>query len=162
MYYQDYQIGQMVNCIFLPYWWYIYIQCFISTTYLYLIYISIFFLECLLENIGKPVFHKYTADLFGSWMQVGLTQKTIGQFIHSTKYYPKIQGYFLININCRMLWATAMNGTKKCGWQKVTKMPHFLNMRIRQCIEKIHQQRNISCHYHFRYNMQMRLIWTRI
>ena len=42
---------------------------FISITYLYLIYISIF-LECLLENIGKPVFHRYTADLFGSWMQV--------------------------------------------------------------------------------------------
>ena len=37
-------------------------------------------------------------------------------------------------------------------------MPHFLNMRIRQCTEKIHQQRNISCHYHFRYNMQMRLV----
>ena len=52
-----------------------------------------------------------------------------------------------------------MNGTKKCGWQRVTKMPHFLNMRIRQCTEKIHQQRNISCHYHFRYNMQMTLIW---
>ena len=52
-----------------------------------------------------------------------------------------------------------MNGTKKCGWQRVTKMPHFLNMRIRQCTEKIHQQRNISCHYHFRYNMQMRWIW---
>ena len=135
----------------------------ISTTYLYLIYISIFFLECLLENIGKPVFHRYTADLFGSWMQVGLTQKN-NRTVHSfsTKYYPKIQGYFLSNINCRMPWATAMNGTKKCGWQKVTIMPHFLNMRIRQCTEKIHQQRNISCHYHFRYNMQMRLIWTRI
>ena len=61
-----------------------------------------------------------------------------------------------------MLWATVMNGTKKCGWQRVTKMPHFLNMRIRQCTEKIHQQRNISCHYHFRYNMQMRLIWKQI
>ena len=26
--------------------------------------------ECLLENIGKPVFHRYTQDLYGSWMQV--------------------------------------------------------------------------------------------
>ena len=88
--------------------------------------------------------------------------RTIHSLLDSIKYFPKIQGYFLSNINCRMLWATAMNGTKKCGWQKVTIMPHFLNMRIRQCTEKIHQQRNISCHYHFRYNMQMRLIWTRI
>ena len=68
----------------------------------------------------------------------------------------------LLNIIFRMLWATAMNGTKRCGWLKVTKMPPFLNMRIRQCTEKIHQQRNISCHYPFRYNMQMRLICKQI
>ena len=137
----------------------------ISSTYLYLTYIVIF-LECLLENIGKPVFHRYTADLFGSWMQVRSYPKN-NRTVHplfyiSTKYYPKIQSYLLSNIICRMLLATVMNGTKKCGWQRVTKMPHFLNMRIRQCTEKIHQQRNISCHYHFRYNMQMRLIWKQI
>lgn len=28
-----------------------------------------FFLECILENIGKPVFHRYSTDLYGSWMQ---------------------------------------------------------------------------------------------
>ena len=27
------------------------------------------YVECLLENIGKPVFHRYKNDLFGSWMQ---------------------------------------------------------------------------------------------
>ena len=29
-----------------------------------------YFAECLLENIGKPVFHRYDSDLYGSWMQV--------------------------------------------------------------------------------------------
>ena len=29
-----------------------------------------YFPECLLENIGKPVYHRWSSDLFGSWMQV--------------------------------------------------------------------------------------------
>ncbi len=35
------------------------------------VYKQFAFTECLLENIGKPVFHRYSSDLFGSWMQVG-------------------------------------------------------------------------------------------
>ena len=34
-------------------------------------HVEMYISECLLENIGKPVFHRYTQDLFGSWMQVG-------------------------------------------------------------------------------------------
>ena len=29
----------------------------------------LFLSECQLENIGKPVFHLYSDDLYGSWMQ---------------------------------------------------------------------------------------------
>ena len=45
--------------------------------------------ECLLENIGKPVFHAYSTDLYGSWMQDAVSFPDEDEDDPRYAHYPK-------------------------------------------------------------------------
>jgi hypothetical protein len=60
------------------------------------------FSECLLENIGKPVFHRWSSDHFGGWMQVNTScQAVLTKFGTSQNFrtYPKAAQMFGVFLN---------------------------------------------------------------
>ena len=47
--------------------------------------------ECMIETIGKPVFHRYSGDLHGSWMIDAMdAEGEDGKKLWTTRYSPDI------------------------------------------------------------------------